>query len=40
VGACYQRAFLLRIVGEDVQPLPADRFAATVVSAALRGLAP
>jgi AcrR family transcriptional regulator len=38
LGACYQRAFLDRIVGADVQPLPADGFAAAVVGAALRGL--
>lgn len=38
LGACFQRAFLLRIVGEDVLAVPADRFAATTVAAALRGL--
>ena len=40
LGACYQRAFLLRIVGADVLTVPADRFAATTVAAAVRGLAP
>ena len=40
LGACYQRAFLHRVVGEDVLPVPADRFAATTVAAAMRGLTP
>lgn len=40
LGACYQRAFLLRIVGEEPLRVPADRFAASTVAAALRGLAP
>ena len=37
LGACYQRAFLIRLVGED--PLPAG-FALGVVNTVLRGLAP
>jgi hypothetical protein len=37
LGACYQRAFLVRLVGEE--QLPGD-FARSVVSAAITGLAP
>lgn len=40
LGACYQRAFLVRLVGEDEQRLPTDRFATAVVAAAVRGLTP
>lgn len=36
LGACYQRAFLIRLIGED--ELPPD-FARSVVSAAITGLA-
>lgn len=40
LGACYQRAFLTRLMGEGPQALPAGRFAAAVVAAAVRGLTP
>lgn len=40
LGACYQRAFLTRLMGEEAQAVPADRFAGAVVAAILRGLAP
>ena len=40
LGACFQRAFLVRLMGEDALALPGARFAPAVVAAALRGLAP
>jgi AcrR family transcriptional regulator len=40
LGACYQRAFLLQLLGAaDLTP-PADRFAPAVVAAVLRGVVP
>ena len=40
LGACYQRAFLLRLMGEEPLSPPAAEFTPTVVDAALRGLDP
>ena len=40
LGASYQRAFLIRLMGEDVLTPPAAEFAQSVVDAALRGLEP
>ena len=40
LGASYQRAFLVRLMGEEVLTPPADAFARSVVDASLRGLDP
>jgi AcrR family transcriptional regulator len=40
LGACYQRAFLVRLVGEEPPRPPAADFARSVVNTVLRGLAP
>jgi AcrR family transcriptional regulator len=40
LGASYQRAFLLRLMGEGPLSPPATEFAGGVVDAALRGLEP
>jgi AcrR family transcriptional regulator len=40
LGASYQRAFLLRLMGEEPLSPPSAEFAAGVVDAALRGLDP
>lgn len=40
LGACYQRAFLLRLMGEEPLSPPAAEFTPAVVDAALRGLDP
>lgn len=40
LGASYQRAFLVRLMGEDVLTPAPDEFAGSVVDAALRGLDP
>lgn len=40
LGACYQRAFLVRLMGEEPPRPPAAEFADSVVNAVLRGLAP
>ena len=40
LGASYQRAFLLRLMGEQQLSPPSAEFAGTVVDAALRGLDP
>jgi AcrR family transcriptional regulator len=40
LGACYQRAFFVRLVGEEAPRPPGPEFAQSVVNAALRGLAP
>ena len=40
LGACYQRAFLVRLVGEEAPRPPAAEFAQGVVNTVLRGLAP
>ena len=40
LGASYQRAFLLRLMGEEPLSPPAAEFAGSVVDAALRGLDP
>ena len=40
LGACYQRAFFVRLVGEQAPRPPGPEFAQSVVNAALRGLEP
>ena len=40
LGASYQRAFFLRLMGEEALAPPAAEFAGSVVDAALRGLHP
>ncbi|HEV7654441.1 MAG TPA: TetR/AcrR family transcriptional regulator [Mycobacteriales bacterium] len=40
LGACYQRAFLVRLVGEEPPRPPTAEFAESVVDTMLRGLAP
>jgi hypothetical protein len=40
LGASYQRAFLLRLMGEEPLSPPPAEFAGSVVDAALRGLDP
>ena len=40
LGASYQRAFLLRLIGEEALAPPAAHFATSVVDSALRGLVP
>jgi AcrR family transcriptional regulator len=40
LGASYQRAFLLRLMGEEALTPPSAEFAGSVVDAALRGLEP
>jgi AcrR family transcriptional regulator len=40
LGACYQRAFFVRLVGDESPRPPAAEFAAGVVNTVLRGLAP
>ena len=40
LGASYQRAFLLRLMGEERLSPPSAEFAGSVVDAALRGLDP
>jgi AcrR family transcriptional regulator len=40
LGASYQRAFLLRLMGEEPLSPPSAEFAGSVVDAALRGLDP
>jgi AcrR family transcriptional regulator len=40
LGASYQRAFLIRLVGTEPLAPPPDQFAESVVDAALRGLVP
>jgi AcrR family transcriptional regulator len=40
LGACYQRAFLLQLVGAEELTPPADRFTPAVVDAVMRGIAP
>jgi AcrR family transcriptional regulator len=40
LGACYQRAFFVRLVGEEEPRPPAAEFAHSVVTTMLRGLAP
>ena len=40
LGASYQRAFLLRLMGEEPLSPPSGEFACSVVDAALRGLDP
>jgi AcrR family transcriptional regulator len=40
LGASYQRAFMLRLMGEEPLSPPPPEFARTVVEAALRGLDP
>jgi AcrR family transcriptional regulator len=40
LGASYQRAFLLRLMGEELLSPPSAGFAPSVVDAALRGLEP
>ena len=40
LGACFARAFLLRVLGEGTIDEPNDRFAREIVKTALRGLEP
>ena len=40
LGASYQRAFMLRLMGEEALSPPSAEFAQSVVDAALRGLDP
>jgi AcrR family transcriptional regulator len=40
LGACYQRAFFVRLVGDEPPRPPSAEFAGNVVDTVLRGLAP
>ena len=40
LGACYQFAFFRRFVGEDLLPLPEERFVKETVRTLMSGLAP